>query len=259
VRRRAPRTVLRWVAGTAWAALLGSYLWVVLTTGRTPIDVLGEIVAFLVDHPLGPVLYVLLCAVRPLFVFSSSVLSIGAGHLYGPALGFVVVTVGQNSGAVLAYALAAGFGADVAGRALEHPRLRRRRGRLRRNAFETVLTLRFLFAPYDAVNYRGGRAAAAAAPLRRRHRARLAARLADLPAVRRLDRRPVGARRRALAEPEPVDAGGVGRAVRRLAGALARCAGDRPPEAAPWRRGHEPHGRPRGRGPAEGRGASTPS
>ncbi len=154
--RPAPRTVLRWIAGGAWAALLGSYLWVVVTTGRTPIDVLGEIARFLVDHPLGPVLYVLLCAVRPLFVFSSSVLSIGAGHLYGPGLGFVVVTVGQNSGAVLAYGLAVAFGADVAGRALAHPRLRGVAGRLRRNAFETVLTLRFVFTPYDAVNYAAG-------------------------------------------------------------------------------------------------------
>ncbi|MFO8149149.1 MAG: hypothetical protein R6T93_02540, partial [Trueperaceae bacterium] len=92
--RRTPRAVLRWIAGAAWAALLGGYLWTVAASGRTPIDVLGEIVAFLVDHPLGPVLYVMVCAARPLFVFSSSVLTIGAGHLYGPTLGLLVVTVG---------------------------------------------------------------------------------------------------------------------------------------------------------------------
>ncbi|MFO8151390.1 MAG: VTT domain-containing protein [Trueperaceae bacterium] len=154
--RRTPRAVLRWIAGAAWAALLGGYLWTVAASGRTPIDVLGEIVAFLVDHPLGPVLYVMVCAVRPLFVFSSSVLTIGAGHLYGPTLGLLVVTVGQNAGAVLAYALAATFGAELAGRALAHPRLRGAASRLRRNAFATVLTLRLVFTPYDAVNYTAG-------------------------------------------------------------------------------------------------------
>jgi uncharacterized membrane protein YdjX (TVP38/TMEM64 family) len=154
--RRPPRAVLRWIAGAAWAALLGGYLWTVAATGRTPIDVLRELVGFLVDHPLGPVLYVMACAVRPLFVFSSSVLTIGAGHLYGPSLGLLVVTVGQNAGALLAYGLAVAFGAALAGRALAHPRLRGVAGRLRRNAFATVLTLRLVFTPYDAVNYAAG-------------------------------------------------------------------------------------------------------
>ena len=154
--RRSPRNVLRWITGSGWAALLGGYLWTVAASGRTPIDVLQEIVGFLVDHPLGPVLYVLVCTVRPLFVFSSSVLTIGAGHLYGPTLGMLVVTVGQNAGALLAYGLAVAFGAQLAGRALAHPRLRGVAGRLRRNAFATVLTLRLVFTPYDAVNYAAG-------------------------------------------------------------------------------------------------------
>ena len=147
---------MRWIAGAGWAALLGAYLWAIAATGRTPIDVLGEIVGFLVDHPLGPVLYVMAGAVRPLFVFSSSMLTIGAGHLYGPTLGMLVVTVGQNAGAVLAYALAATLGAALAGRALAHPRLRDAAGRLRRHTFGTVLTLRLVFTPYDAVNYAAG-------------------------------------------------------------------------------------------------------
>lgn len=154
--RHPPRSLLRWIAGAAWTVLLGGYLWTVAATGSTPIDVLSEIVGFLVDHPLGPVLYVVVCMVRPLFVFSSSVLTIGAGHLYGPTLGMLVVTVGQNAGAILAYALAAALGAQLAGRALAHPRLRDAADRLRRNAFATVLTLRLVFTPYDAVNYAAG-------------------------------------------------------------------------------------------------------
>jgi uncharacterized membrane protein YdjX (TVP38/TMEM64 family) len=156
VTRPPPRDALRWTAGAAWAALLGGYLWAVAATGRTPIDVLGVLVAFLGEHPMGPLIYALACVARPLFVFSSSVLTIGAGHLYGPALGWLVVTAGHLAGAALAYGLAVAFGAELAGRALAHPRLSDAAGRLRRNAFATVLTLRLVFTPYDAVNYAAG-------------------------------------------------------------------------------------------------------
>ena len=151
-----PRGALRRWAGVAWASVLVGYLVVTVRSGSTPLDVLAEIVRFLVEHPAGPLMYALLCVVRPLFLFSSSVLTIGAGHLYGPVLGLVVVTIGQNAGALLAYGLGAWFGADLAGRALANPRWRGVASRLRRHTFETVLTLRLLFTPYDAVNYTAG-------------------------------------------------------------------------------------------------------
>jgi len=155
--RRPPGpTALRYVAVATWALLLGAYAWTVVATGRTPLDVLGSLVGFLVDHPWGWPLFVAAYVARPLVLFSATVLTVGAGHLYGPALGLLVVTLGANGGALLAYGLARWLGADVAGRALAHPRLVGVAERLRHNTFETVLTLRFLFAPYDAVNYLAG-------------------------------------------------------------------------------------------------------
>jgi uncharacterized membrane protein YdjX (TVP38/TMEM64 family) len=154
---RAPAaTALRGIAIAGWALLLGGYAWVVVSTGRTPLDVLGELVAFLAEHPWGPALFVLAYVARPLVVFSATVLTVGAGYLYGPTLGLLVVTVGANGGALLAYGLGRWLGAGLAGHALAHPRLVGVAGRLRARTFETVLTLRFLFAPYDAVNYLGG-------------------------------------------------------------------------------------------------------
>jgi len=153
---RPPAAALRWVAVAAWALLLGAYAWTVVATGRTPLDVLTALVAFLADHPWGPPLFVLAYVARPLVAFSATVLTVGAGHLYGPWLGLLVVTLGANGGALLAYGLARWLGAEVAGKGLAHPRLAGVAGRLRRRTFETVLTLRFLFAPYDAVNYLAG-------------------------------------------------------------------------------------------------------
>ena len=149
-------TALRYVTIGAWALLLGAYAWIVLTSGRTPLDVLAELVTFLAENPWGPALFVLAYVARPLVAFSATVLTVGAGHLYGPWLGLLVVTLGANGGALLAYGLGRWLGADVAGKALAHPRLVGVAGRLRARTFDTVLTLRFLFAPYDAVNYLGG-------------------------------------------------------------------------------------------------------
>jgi len=154
--RRSPARVLRWVAAASWFALLAGYAATVVATGRTPIDVLAALVTFLVAHPVGPALFVLAYVLRPLVAFSAAVLTIGAGHLYGPGWGLLVVVLGANGGALLAYGLARWLGAGIAGAALGHPRLRGVAARLRTRTFETVLTLRFVFAPYDAVNYLAG-------------------------------------------------------------------------------------------------------
>lgn len=153
---RGRRPPFRHLVAGAWATLVVAYLTTIAATGSGPLEILGAIARLLVDHPLGPLLYVLACFVRPLFLFSSSLLTIGAGHLYGPLLGFVVVVVGHQSGALLAYHLARWFGGELAERAFAHPRLRGATARLRRNAFEAVLTLRLVFTPFDAVNYAAG-------------------------------------------------------------------------------------------------------
>ena len=155
MRRPSPRA-LRWVAVASWASLLVAYAAAVATTGRTPLDLFASLVTFLVEHPYGPLLFVLAYVLRPLVAFSAAALTVGAGHLYGPWWGLLVVVLGANGGALLAYGLARWLGAEVAGRALGHPRLQGVAGRLRARTFETILTLRFVFAPYDAVNYLAG-------------------------------------------------------------------------------------------------------
>jgi uncharacterized membrane protein YdjX (TVP38/TMEM64 family) len=150
------RRGLRRAALVVWGVALAAYLAATLATGRTPVDVLLAIVAFLRDHPLGPLAYLFVYAARPLLLFSAGLLSIGAGMLYGPVAGVGLVVLGANASAVVAYALGRTLGADLAGAALERSRLAGMVGRLRANAFETILTLRFVFTPYDAVNYLSG-------------------------------------------------------------------------------------------------------
>jgi uncharacterized membrane protein YdjX (TVP38/TMEM64 family) len=155
---------MRVVALVAWGIALLAYAIVVARTGATPLEAVRALLAFLQDHPLGVPAFVLVYVLRPLLLFPASLLTVGAGVLYGPALGVAVVVVGANGGALLAYGLARVLGAEIAGPALEHPLLRGTAGRLRANAFEAVLTLRLLFAPYDAVNYLAGALRLAVAP-----------------------------------------------------------------------------------------------
>ncbi len=139
-----------------WAVALASYAVTAAATGRTPLDLLVVLAAFLGQHPLGAAAYLLAYAVRPLAVFSATLLSVAAGVLYGPFAGIALVIVGANASALVAYGLGRGLGAELAGPALAHPRLAGVTGRLRERTFETVLSLRFLFVPYDAVNYLAG-------------------------------------------------------------------------------------------------------
>ena len=146
----------RWPVVVAWGALLVAYGVAVVASGLGPVGVLQALAAIVVDHPAGPLVYVLAYVLRPLFVFSATVLTVGAGHLYGPWLGYLVVVVGAHAGALLAYGLARWLGGAWATRMLATSRWGPLATRLRDRTFETVLTLRFLLAPYDAVNYLAG-------------------------------------------------------------------------------------------------------
>jgi uncharacterized membrane protein YdjX (TVP38/TMEM64 family) len=146
----------RWPVALAWGVLLVAYLVAMRATGLGPLGALQALVALLADHPAGPLAFALAYVLRPLLLFSATVLTVGAGHLYGPWLGFLVVLVGANGGALLAYGLARWLSGPWATRLLASPRGGGLATRLRDRTFETVLTLRFLFAPYDAVNYLAG-------------------------------------------------------------------------------------------------------
>lgn len=156
VATRTLRRRLRRLALLLWGTGLATYGVMAAATGRTPLDLLVALGEFLGQHPLGAVAYLAAYAVRPLAAFSASLLTVAGGVLYGPLAGVALVIVGANASALVAYGLGRVLGAELAGPALAHPRLAGITGRLRDRTFETVLSLRFLFVPYDAVNYLAG-------------------------------------------------------------------------------------------------------
>lgn len=125
---------------------------------------------------------------RPLVLFPATLLTVAAGILFGPLVGFGAAAVVGNGSALLAYGIGrllgpSGFaGAHPAGdHADDGANADGRNGhggsaagptadpdvgpagalaswssRLRANSFEAVLVMRLLFLPYDAVNYAAG-------------------------------------------------------------------------------------------------------
>ena len=144
-------------AGFFWLLLIGFYVGYTVRFELSPLDTFRQLLDFLSGSAYGPPLFVALYTLRPLVFFSALVLTVGAGFLYGPVLGIVYTVVGANLGASLAYLIGGFFGRGVlpSGGA-ESGRLGRYTDRLRDNAFETVLTMRFIFLPYDLVNYLAG-------------------------------------------------------------------------------------------------------
>lgn len=145
-------------AGFFWLLLIGLYVGYTVRNNLSPLDTFRQLLNFLSGSAYGPLLFIVLYTLRPLVFFSALVLTVGAGFLYGPLPGIVYTVVGANLGASLAYLIGGFFGHGVLASEAsgESGRLNRYADRLRNNAFETVLTMRFIFLPYDLVNYLAG-------------------------------------------------------------------------------------------------------
>jgi len=140
-----------------WVLLIGAYTFYTVSNGLSPIETFKQLLNFMSNSPFGPLIFVLIYTLRPLILFSAALLTLGAGFLFGPVWGVVLTVVGANLGASLAYLIGRYFGNGVLDSSEESGGLvQRYTERLRNNSFETVLTMRFIFMPYDLVNYLAG-------------------------------------------------------------------------------------------------------
>ncbi|MBN8208092.1 TVP38/TMEM64 family protein [Bacillus sp. NTK071] len=101
----------------------------------------------------APLVFLLICIVRPFVLFPTSILSIAGGLVFGPYLGTLLVVIGGSTGALLFFSLARKLGLQIL------PKSWRRRGesleqRLSENGFVYVLLLRLVpFLHFDLVSY----------------------------------------------------------------------------------------------------------
>ena len=151
------------VAAAFWLLLVGGYGWYYRANGLTTETALLQIVNLL-DSPFGPLLYILIYALRPLIFFSAAVLTIASGAIFGAgsivnlALAVLYTVIGSNLSATVAYYVGRFFGQGLLteGDGENSGLLQRYADRMRQNSFETILIMRFIFLPYDLVNYLAG-------------------------------------------------------------------------------------------------------
>ena len=116
----------------------------------------------LLNSPYGPLIYILIYALRPLIFFSAIALTVasgavfGVGSLFNLALAVVYTVIGSLLSATVAYMIGRFFGQGLFKEGAGDNPVQRYADRMRHNSFETVLLMRFIFLPYDLVNYLAG-------------------------------------------------------------------------------------------------------
>lgn len=98
------------------------------------------------------VIYIVIYTFRPLILFPATLLTIASGTVFGPVLGIIFTIIGENFSAALAFGIARWMGRDWV-KEHENQRLRDWEHRLQENGLITVLVMRLLMLPFDAVNY----------------------------------------------------------------------------------------------------------
>lgn len=146
----------KYVAALAWLGLLGVLFSWAYAQGMDTVQIVGLVYNKLAHHPLAPVIYIVLYALRPLTLFPAMWLTLAAGGLFGFGMGVVYTIVGENLSAAVAYWIARFFGTPEEEDEDPSRQLRTSRRLLREQALPTVIVLRAAYLPFDLVNYACG-------------------------------------------------------------------------------------------------------
>ncbi|NUM43156.1 MAG: TVP38/TMEM64 family protein [Anaerolineales bacterium] len=144
------------IALAFWLALIVAYQLYARANQLTALEVVQNLLDFLKNGLWGPVLYILLYAIRPLILFPSTLLTLAGGFVFGPVLGVLYTILASNTSSTIAYFVGRYFGQGLVNDDGSDGLIQRYARRMRANSFETVLVMRFIFLPYDAVSYLAG-------------------------------------------------------------------------------------------------------
>ncbi|MCB0077470.1 MAG: TVP38/TMEM64 family protein [Anaerolineales bacterium] len=136
-----------------WAILIVAYIVYTRQNALTPLESAARIDGLLRGTLWGPLIYIVIYLLRPLIFFPATVLTILGGYTFGLVWGIVLTVIGSNGSALIAYWIGKLIGGDLLSGKEAQALLDRYTRRLRENSFESVLIMRFLFLPYDLVNY----------------------------------------------------------------------------------------------------------
>lgn len=145
------------VVALIWLVLLGVVWGYINVRGLTVIQLVDEFRSLLVDRWYGPLIYIAVYLLRPVIVFPATWLTALAGILFGLPLGFAFALTGGTLSAIVPYFFGRWFGGDWQEKSeASETRIGRFIGLMHRNPFQSILTMRLLYIPYDAVSFVAG-------------------------------------------------------------------------------------------------------
>jgi dihydrolipoamide dehydrogenase len=139
-----------------WALLIVIYQWYAASNGFSPLQVVQQLLDFMKNGAWGVLTYIALYAVRPLILFPSTILTLAGGFVFGPVLGVIYTIVASNISSTIAFFVGYFFGEGLLKDDGSDGLIQKYARRMRENSFETVMIMRFIFLPYDAVSYLAG-------------------------------------------------------------------------------------------------------
>jgi uncharacterized membrane protein YdjX (TVP38/TMEM64 family) len=146
----------KFIALLFWVILFLAYQWYAYSNNLSAFEVTQNLITFLANSIWGPFLYIVLYAIRPLILFPSSVLTVAGGFVFGPVLGVIYTILASNISSTIAFYVGRFFGEGLLKDDGSDNLIQRYARRMRENSFETVMIMRFIFLPYDAVSYLAG-------------------------------------------------------------------------------------------------------
>lgn len=149
IKRSAPK----FLAAIFWIGLIYTFQHYRISHSLSYQDVLFQLLSFFTSTMWGPVVYMLLYAVRPVILFPATLLTALSGALFGFWWGILYTILGENASANFAYWIGRFFGKDLK---LEDTIIGNWIEALRKNSFETVLLMRLFYVPFDLTNYGAG-------------------------------------------------------------------------------------------------------
>jgi len=149
IKRHAPKAI----ALIFWVALIYSFQSYRIENNLSYSDVLLSLIDFFTSTLWGPVIYMVLYAIRPLILFPATLLTALSGTLFGFWWGIIYTIIGENASANFAYWIGRFFGKDMK---LEDSLIGNWVETLRARPFGTVLFMRLFYVPFDLTNYGSG-------------------------------------------------------------------------------------------------------
>lgn len=139
-----------------WVAVLIGYQVYANKKGLSAVQVMQQLLGLMSSRFWGPFIYILLYSIRPLILFPSTILTLAGGFIFGPVLGVLYTILASNTSATIAFFVGKYFGQGLIKEGSTSNFIQRYAERLRQNSFATVIVMRFIFLPYDLVNYLAG-------------------------------------------------------------------------------------------------------